>query len=135
MPRAPVGAIVVKHLADRLAIATVTSAHAPGRIVFHAIRRIGHHQMRLGAGEHALHVLRIGGVAAGQAMAAEQPDVAANRRRGRLDFRRLVGISKAGWRNVQQAGDATRLKAELRNIDAEAIELDHFELQQFFIVA
>ena len=55
---APVGAVVVQHLAGGEIGTVAELALPPGRIVVHAIGRIGDHQVRLHAGEHPLDIRR-----------------------------------------------------------------------------
>ena len=72
---APVGAVVVQHLAGAPGRGRAGLV-PPGRVVLHAVGRIGDHQQRGHAAEHPLDVGRHGGVAAEQPVRPEQPEVA-----------------------------------------------------------
>ena len=77
---APVGAVVVQHLAGAAGRGGAGLV-APGRIVVDAVGRVGDHQLRLDAVEQALDVGRHRGVAAEQPVRAEQPEIAGQRDR------------------------------------------------------
>ncbi len=72
---APVRPVVVRHLAHALRVAQPRPV-APGRVVFHAVGWVGHHQVRAHAVQRALDRRCVGAVAADQPVAAQQPDVA-----------------------------------------------------------
>ena len=73
---APVGPVVVLAPCRCGGRGAEPGAVAPGRVVLHAIGRVGDHQVRPHAGQRPLDHRRVGAVAADQAVAAEQPDVA-----------------------------------------------------------
>jgi hypothetical protein len=85
----PIGAIIVLNLAECSAADLSGSAVGPSaidrcavtppRIVFDAIGRVGDHQVRLDAAEHALDVRRDRAVAAEEAMPPEDPQIARHR--------------------------------------------------------
>ena len=82
---APVGAVVVQHLAGAPGRGGAGLV-APGRVVVDAVGRVGDHQLRRHAVEQALDVGRHRGVAAEQPVRAEEPEIAGHRDRvlGRL---------------------------------------------------
>ena len=75
--RAPVGTIVVQHLAGPFGLGRARLV-APGWVIFHAIGRIGHHQERLHIAQQPSD--HIGGcaVAADQTVRSQLPDVTGN---------------------------------------------------------
>ena len=62
------------------------------RLVIHPVGRVGDHQVRLDAAEHALDVRRDRAVAAEEAMPPEQPQIARLRDRMLRSGRRVVRI-------------------------------------------
>ena len=60
---APVGPVVIQHLAGALGLRR-TRLVAPGRIVFHPIGRVGHHQERLNITEQPVDRISRSAVAA-----------------------------------------------------------------------
>ena len=101
---APVGPVVVQHLAGAPGRGGARPV-APGRVVGHAIGRIGRHQMRPHPAEQPRHVGGIGGAAAEQPVAAEQPEVAGprDRHRRRLGRRLLARVGGGGVRAARRS--------------------------------
>lgn len=56
-----------------LAVASHAGAFAPGRIVVHAVRRVGDHQVGVNASQEPLHILCRRAVATDEPMAAKHP--------------------------------------------------------------
>jgi hypothetical protein len=105
------------------------NAVAERSIVFHAIRRIGDHQLRLHPGQHCLDVSGDGGITAEQAVTAEEPDIARHADRDRRQVGRLLGALGVFARMQQpvQLGDVESGQVE---IEAETGEPVQFEPQR-----
>ena len=90
--------------------------------------------MRPHAAEQPGHVGRLGGAAAEQPVAAEQPEVARPRDRNR---RRLGGLllARVGSGGVQQRVDLGGLEAEGAEVDAELAEVGHLQRQHRLVPA
>ena len=128
---APIGAIVVHDFARGRSRHVHASSHSPLGVVVHAIRRIGHHHVRLGVGERSRSRHLVGGVAADDPVAAHRPDVAGTRHRlgGRL--RRLVRIGEAAVQALTDRADLLGRKANEAEIEVQALkplELDPEQL-------
>ena len=129
---APVGPVVVLHLADSRGVAEPGPV-APRGVILHAVWRIGHHQVGTHAGEHALDGRRVGAVAAHQPVASQQPDVAqpADWHLGR--GRHVVGIGEARRQVGQQARDFVGVEAGEREVEAVGLQLSELDAQQVVV--
>ena len=68
---APIRPVIIEHRSHFVGPCADPSAHAPTRIVFHTVGRVGDHQMRLDATERRINCATIRAVAAGQMMSPE----------------------------------------------------------------
>ena len=86
---APVGPIVIQHLAGALGLRR-TRLVAPGRIVFHPIGRVGHHQERIQVTKKPPDNIGRGAVAADQPVRSQLPEIACHRHRCDRRFGDLI---------------------------------------------
>src|SRR5882672_2748141 len=77
----PVGAIIVGYLTELAGVQVDSGALPPGRIIVHAVGRIGNHQLRLDPGQQPLGSFRGRAVTAKEAMRAKDPKIAVSRDR------------------------------------------------------
>src|SRR6516225_357224 len=91
---APVGAVIVEHLALRELAGADPTAGSPGRIIADPVRGIADHQLGLRSGQHRLDIRRVGAVATADAVVSQPPDVAGHRNRLIGDIRDGVGIAQ-----------------------------------------
>ena len=130
---APVRAVVVRHAAGALRLRRARLV-APGRVVVHAIGRVGDHQVRAHAAEQPGHVVGVGGVAAEQPVRTEMPEVArAADGIGRRLGRRLLAVLRRAAR--QQRIQRGPVEAEVTRVDAELAQVRQLQPQQLPVPA
>ncbi len=129
----PVRPVVVQHptLSQTLMWLVHSGIKTPSRVVVHAIRRIGHHQVRLLASERALDHRRVGAVAAGEPVPTQQPDVAETRDRVGRRLRCLIRIGQPRVRRglAEQFLDLAGREAGQAEIEARRLEVGQFKRQ------
>ena len=133
---APVGAVVVEHLAPREITRALAPARSPGWVVADAIRRIGNHQVGLRSVQHLCDIRRAGTVAAANPIVFQPPYVAAPSDRLIGDIRDAVRIGQtARSRTGHNAFELTRLEAGQAEIKTAELQISKFVTEQLKVPA
>ena len=126
----PIRVIVIEDLAESLSGAADPSLTPPSGIVADAVGRVGDHQVRLDAAEHALDVRGDRAVAAEEAVPSEQPQIARLRHRMLGHRRRVVRVRQPRGPLGHDVFELELAEPGQRQIKPAELQLAQLEAQQ-----
>src|SRR5215469_15707942 len=128
---APVGAVIVEHLALRELAGTDPMAGSPGWIITDPVRWVAHHQMGLRSRQHRLDIRRTGAIATADAVVSQPPDVAGPSNGLIGDIRNAVGIAQTARPQTRQdLFKPVRLKSGQSEVETAEFEITQLTAEQ-----